>query len=93
MHNTNIFCHSKELLESCKILNVYRLNLLNMAVFMHEMKNRTFPSSILEKFKQTSHSYPLRFSCGNYRTLKIMQIKISNDLVRSAEKEIQLSFF
>ena len=33
IHNTNRFYHSKELFESCEILNVYKLNLLDTAVF------------------------------------------------------------
>ena len=41
--NKNRFYHSKELFESCQILNVYKLNLLNTAVFMHKIKNRTVP--------------------------------------------------
>ena len=38
IHNKNRFYHSKELFESCEILNVYKLNLLNTAVFMHKIK-------------------------------------------------------
>ena len=101
----NRFYHSKELFESCEILNVYKLNLLNTAIFMHKIKNRTAPSSILEKFEQPSHSYSTRFSSGNYRKPQIKLLKllkcrfrvsirgpaIWNDLVRSTEKEIQMS--
>ena len=49
INNKNIFYHSKELFESCKILNVNKLNLLNTAVFMHKIKNRTAPSLFLKK--------------------------------------------
>ena len=36
-----------------KYSNVYKLNLLDTAVFVHKLKNRTAPSlSFLEKFKQ-----------------------------------------
>ena len=66
-HNKNRFYHSKELFESCEILNVYKLNLLNTAVFMHKIKNRTAPSSFLEKSEESAHSYLTRFSSGNYK--------------------------
>ena len=83
-------------------LNVYKLNLLNTAVFMHKIKNRTAPSSFLEKFEQPTHSYPTRFSSGNYRKPQIIlnkcRFRISirgpakwNNLVGSTEKEIQSS--
>ena len=55
----------KELFESCEILNVQKLSLLNTAAFMHEIKNRTAPSSFLEKFEQPSHSYSTRFLNAN----------------------------
>ena len=40
IHNKNRFYHSKELFESCEILSVYELNLLNTAVLMHKMKTK-----------------------------------------------------
>ena len=67
---------------------------------MHEMKNRTVPSSFLEKFEQPSHWYSTRFSSGDYRKpqikLRKCRFRISfrgptiwNDLVESTGKEIQ----
>ena len=102
IHNKNRFYNSKELLESCEILNVYELNLLNTAVFMHKIKNRTALSSFLEKLEQPTHSYSTRFSSGNYRKpqikLRKCRFRISirgpaiwNDLIGSTEKEIQSS--
>ena len=41
IHNRTKFYHSKELSESCEILNLYRLNLLDTVVFIHKIKNRT----------------------------------------------------
>ena len=69
---------------------------------MHKIKNRTAPSSFLEKFEQPAHSYPTRFSNGNYRKPQIKLRKcrfrisirgpaIRNDQAGSTEKEIQLS--
>ena len=74
-NNKNRFYHSKGLFESCEILNVYKLNLLITAVFMHKIKNTIVPSSFLEKFEQPSHSYPTRFSSGNYRKPQIKLCK------------------
>ena len=102
IHNKNRFYHPKELFESCEILNVYELNLLNTAVFMHKIKNRTAPSSFLEKIDQPAHSYPTRFSNGDYRKPQIVLRKcrfripfrgpaIWNNLVGSTGKEIQSS--
>ena len=71
IHSKNRFYHSKELFESCEILNIYKLNLLNTAVFMHKIKNRTVPSLFLEKYEQPSHSYSTRFSSGSYRKPQI----------------------
>ena len=99
IHNKNRFYHSKEHFESCEILNVYKLNLFNTAVFMHKIKNRTATSSFLEKFEQSSHSHPTRFLSGNYRLQQIKLCKsrfrisirgpaIWNELVKSTEKEI-----
>ena len=103
IRNKNRFYHSKELFGSCEILNINKLNLLNTAVFMHEIKNRTAQSSFLEKFEQPSHSYSTQFSSANYRKpqikLRKCRFRISirgpaiwNDLIRSIEKETQPHF-
>ena len=79
VHNKNRFYHSKELFEF-KILNVYKLNLFNTAVFMYKVKNRTAPSLFLEKFEQISHSHLIRFSSGNYwkPQIKLRKCRSSN---------------
>ena len=71
IHNKNRLYHSKELFESCEILNVYKLNLLNTVVFMHKIKSTTVTSSFLEKLEQPAHSYPTRCSSGNYSKPKL----------------------
>ena len=102
IHNMNRFYRSKELFESCEIFNLYKLNLLNTAVFMQKTKSRSALSSFLEKFDEPSHSYQTRLSNGNYRKPQIklrkcrFRISISgpaiwNDLIGSMEKEIQSS--
>ena len=49
IHDKNRFYHAEDLFKSCEILSVYKLNLLNTAVFMHKAKNRPTPLSLLEK--------------------------------------------
>ena len=69
---------------------------------MHKTKNKTAPSSFLEKSDQPSHSYSTRFSIGNYRKpqiklpkhrfeISIRRPAIWKDLVGSTEGEIQSS--
>ena len=54
------------MLKSSKILNVYKLNIFNTAVFMHKIQGKAAPSILLQKFRKLSHSYPTRFSHLNY---------------------------
>ena len=65
------FSHSKELFESCEILNVHKLNVLSTGICIHKIKNKIALSSFLEKFEQLSHSYPTRFSSRNCRKPQI----------------------
>ena len=68
---------------------------------MHKIKNRTAPSSLLEKFEQSSHSYPTFFSRGNYRKqvklykctfrISIRSLAIWKEIVGSTEKVIKPS--
>ena len=102
IHKKNRFHHPKERFDSCEILNVYNLNLLNTAVFMHKITNRTAPSLFPEKFEEPTNSCPIRVSSGNYKKAQIKLRKcrfqtsirgpaIWNNLVGSAEKETQSS--
>ena len=56
----------RELLRSLKILNVYQINILNNAYFMHRINTKTSPTVFLSKFTKPSHTYPTRFSQINY---------------------------
>ena len=70
IHNKNRFYHSKDLFKSCEILNFYKVNLLNSAVFMNKIRHNCI-SSFLKKFEQPSHSYPIRVFSENYRKPQI----------------------
>ena len=42
--NKSKFEHTSELFKSSKILNVYKLNIFNTAVFMHKIQGKSAPS-------------------------------------------------
>ena len=60
--NKGNFSHTKQLFQSNKILNVYKLNILNVATFMYNVNQKTAPNIFLSRFQKPSHSYPTRFS-------------------------------
>ena len=43
---------------------------------MHKIKNRTTPSSFLEKSEESAHSYPTRFSSGITRNHKLNYVNV-----------------
>ena len=93
------FEHTNEWFKSSKILNIYKLNIFNTAVFMHKIQGKSAPSIFLRKFRKPSHSYPTRFSHLNYvkPTPKLNKCKygisyrgpfIWNNFLSTADKEI-----
>ena len=78
--NKSKFEHTKQLFPSNKILNVYKLNIVNVATFMHKVNPKTALNIFLSRFQKPSHSYPTRFSEFNYvqPTRKIKTSKYSN---------------
>ena len=73
------FEHTKQLFQSNKILNVYKLNIVNVATFMYKVNPKTALNIFLSRFQKPSHSYPTRFSELNYvqPTCKIKTSKYS----------------
>ena len=71
-HTMSIICNkgnfsiTKQLFQSNKILNIYKLNILNVATFMYNVNQKTAPNIFLWRFQKPSHSYPTRFSKRNY---------------------------
>ena len=71
-HATRIICnngkfeHTKQLFQSNKILNVYKLNILNVASFMYKVNQETAPNVFLSRFQNSSHFYPTRCLELNY---------------------------
>ena len=78
------FEHTKQLFQSNKILNVYKLNILNFATFMYKVNQKTF----LSRFQKPSHFQPNRFSEMNY----VHNIKTSKYLVSIRWPDIWNSF-
>ena len=61
--NKEKFKHTKQLFQSNKILNVYKLNIvINVATFMYKVNTKTAPNIFLSRFQKPSNSYPARFS-------------------------------
>ena len=67
--------NSKELFNSQKILNIYKLNILNTAIFMHKVYNETAPATFFELFQKASHPYPTGFSKLCYKIPKTTPTK------------------
>ena len=92
----------RELLISLKILNVYQINILNNASFMHRINTKSSPTVFLSKFTKPSHIYPTRFSQINCATpahkLNICKYRISirgpyiwNEFLSNTKKETELT--
>ena len=103
VYNKDRYYHTKNLFRSCNVLNVYKLNLLNTAIFMHKVKAGTGLEAFHTTFKMPSHSYPTRFSSLNYSKsktkLRKSKFRISirgpaiwNNFVANTEKELESSF-
>ena len=75
VYNKDRYYLTNKLLSSCSVSNVYKLNLLNTSIFIHEIKNETRLAAFHTTFKMPSHSYPTRFSSANYSKPKTRQRK------------------
>ena len=92
----------KELFNSQKILNIYKLNILNKAIFMHKVSNETTLATFFELFQKVSHPYPTGFSTLCYKIPKTNLTKckyrissrgvlIWSNLLSHYEKQIESS--
>ena len=64
------FDHTSEFFKLQKILNIYKLNLLSVAVFMYQIRNKTASLTFSGSFEKICHGYPIKFSQFNYKILK-----------------------
>ena len=100
IHNENRFAHTRNLMKSSNILNVYQLNVFNVLVFMHKIKTKTAPAIFLGKFNKVSHSYPTNFGLSNFTQpavnltrsksrITVRGPKLWNDFLSKTEKELE----
>ena len=66
VHNKAKFKHTKELSKSASVLNLYKLNILSIAVFMHSVHTKTSPPIFAGSFQRISHLYSTRSSTLNF---------------------------
>ena len=100
INNRTHFDHTNELFKSQKILNIYKLNILSVAIFMYQIRNKTAPLTFSGSFEKICHGYPTNFSQFNYKipntTLRKRKFRISfrgpsiwNNFLQNSEKEIE----
>ena len=100
INNRTNFDHTNDLFKSQKILSIFKLNILSVAVFMYRIRNKTAPLTFSGSFEKICHGYPKHFSQYNYRilkpTLSKSKIRISfrgpsvwNNFLQNSEKETE----
>ena len=96
--------HANELFKSQKILNIYKSNILSVAIFMYQIRIKTAPLTFSRSFEKISHGYPTNISQFNYKIPKTALSKsksrisfrepsISNNFLQNSEKEIDSPLF
>jgi hypothetical protein len=69
--NVDRLTHTRTLFNELNILNVYKLNLYHVLIFMFKLDKKISPILFNSIFKKISHIYPTRFSKNNYIQSKI----------------------
>ena len=104
VHNKTKFEYTKELFKSASVLNLYKLNILSIAVFMHRVHTKRCPSVFTGSFQRISHLYSTRSSTLNFSrpNLKLTKTRyrnsirgpaIWNDFVEDCLKSIEITPF
>ena len=71
VHIKTNFEHTKELFKSASVLNLYKLNILSIAVFMHRVHTKTSPLICTGSFQRISHLYSTGSSTRNFSKPKL----------------------
>ena len=79
INNRARFDHTNELSKPQKILNIYKLNILSVAVFMYQIRNKTTPLTFSGSFEKICYGYPTNFSQFNYKFLKTHLAKANSE--------------
>ena len=61
--------HVRPLMNQLKALNVYQINVYQIASFMYQVKNGSIPKIFSSDFSSVEHSYPTRFSRKTFNFL------------------------
>ena len=100
INNRTRFDHTNELCKSQKILNIFKLNFLSVAVFMKQIRNKTAPLTLSESFEKICQGYPINFSQFNCKIPKTALSKskfrilfrgpsMRNNFLQNSEKDIE----
>ena len=57
INNRTRLDHTNELFKSQKILNIYKLNYLSVAIFMYQIRNKAAPLTFSGSFEKENHSW------------------------------------
>ena len=104
VHNKTKFEHTKELFKSANVLNLYKLNILSIAVFMHSVHTKTSPPVFTGSFQRIFHLYSTRLSTLNFSKPKLKLTKtkyrisirgpaIWNGFIKNCLKSIEKTSF
>ena len=95
VHNKTKFEHTKELFKSASVLNLCKLNILSITVFMHRVHTKTYPPVFTGSFQRISRLYSkpkLKLTKAKYR-ISIRGPAIWNDFVENCLKSIEKTIF
>ena len=70
INNRTRFDHTNEVFKSQKMLNIYKLNILSVAVLMYQIRNKTAPLTFSGSFEKICHEYPTNFWQFDYKIPK-----------------------
>ena len=77
--NKSKFTHTKPLMRSLQVLNVFQINIQKVLVFIHRIKTCSdVPSIFANNFTYPSHRYPTNFSKNNFAIPKYLKVTIQN---------------
>ena len=68
--NEDKFTQARPLLKTLNALNVYQINLLQVLLFMHNIKINSSPRIFLHQFQTINHKYSTRYSRNNFKEPK-----------------------
>ena len=65
--NQDRFMHTRPLLKTLNVLNVYQMNLLQVHLFIHKIKTDSSLQTFLHQFQTINHKYSTRYSRNNFK--------------------------